>query len=120
MATPDKLQQVFLEQQRLIADATDQAIGQNFEHVTGQLTGLTSAVYTQRMSQIVQNGQSYRTRAAAVNTTLVNSKDLLNSNRHKQQGTVIQSYSYISSSPSLYSSGFNVIICVYFIRFMIK
>ena len=51
MATPDKLQQVFLEQQRLIADATDQAIGQNFEHVTGQLTG----VYTQRMSQIVQS-----------------------------------------------------------------
>jgi hypothetical protein len=46
---------VFLEQQRLIADATDQAIGQNFEHVTGQLTGLTSAVYTQRMSQIVQS-----------------------------------------------------------------
>jgi len=46
-----------------------------------------------------ENGQSYRTRAAPVNTTPVNSKDLLNSNRHKQQRTVVQSYSYISSSP---------------------
>jgi hypothetical protein len=32
-----------------------QAIGQNFEHVPGQLTGLTSAVYTRSVSQIVQS-----------------------------------------------------------------
>ena len=55
MATPDQIQQVFLEQQWLIADATAQAIGQNFERVTGHLTGLTSAVYTQSVSQIVQS-----------------------------------------------------------------
>ena len=46
------------------------------------------------------NGQSHRTRAAPVNNTPVNIKDLLNSNRRKQQGTVVQSYSYISSSLS--------------------